>query len=230
MDRGIHLQCRDGSPKRGQADHRRAGGHDRDGGEVIAGFIIKQNRPPSQRMMGVALNHYDFYSLQGASIGHAREQVEQGVRKIGRLFVDQAYRRFRINFYNAQGSMVMYAVNQRRVLVKRMDIYAVDQDSPLGSICGWPGGLRLAMLDPAGQVILKGKRCGFGRFEGTDSQQCHFVTIQRKWRGVMDHMLSDDDEFSVRFHRGVGTVIQRTMVLVSAIFIDIHYFERSNVS
>ena len=194
------------------------------------GFIIKQNRPSSSRMMGVALNHYEFYSLQGTSIGYAREQAEQGVRSIGRLFVDQAYRRFRINFYNAQGLPVMYAVNQRRVFVKCIEIYAVERGAKLGSVRGWGGGLNLTMVDPAGQVILKGKRRGFGRFECTDNQQCHFVTIQRKWRGVIDHLLSDDDEFSVRFHRGVGTVIQRTMVLVAAVFIDIHYFEYANVS
>lgn len=194
------------------------------------GFMIKQNRPPSQRMMGVALNHYDFFSLQGAGIGHAREQAEQGVRTLGRLFVNQADRRFRINFYNSQGSMVMYAVNQRRLFVKSMDIYAVDHGSKLGSIRAWRSGLHLTMLDAAGQVILKGKRRSIGRFECVDHQQRDFVTIQRKWRGVIDHMLSDDDEFLVRFHRGAGTVIQRTMVLVAAIFIDVHYFERSNVS
>lgn len=188
--------------------------------------LIRQRKELAELLGFETRNKYSIEAA-GVEFGFAAEQGKGGLAFLSRMFLGH-WRRFEIHFFDNERQLVMRAVHPFRFLFQRLEVVAAD-GRPLGAVQQRFGILskRFDVEDVSGRVLMKVAsplwRPWTFAFE-RDGRQV--ARVEKKWAGLLKEALMDAESFRVLFCGAELDVAQRSLILASAIFIDLQYFEQ----
>lgn len=185
-------------------------------GEVLLGFEGR--------------NKYEIREPSGIVVGFAAEQSTGIVGAIARAFL-RHWRTFDIHIFDSMRSLVMRAHHPFRIFFQRLEIYD-SHNQFLGALQQrWAFFTkRFDVEDSQGQVVLE-MRSGlfkiwtFPFFRGEQE----IARIEKKWSGTLTEIFTDADRFRLVIP-GRATPNERRLLLASALFVDLQYFENNQGS
>lgn len=155
--------------------------------------------------------------------------AEQGKGLMGTIFrnVLGHWRTFELHFFDTQKQPIYIAKNPFRFLFQRMELYSAKGDF-IGALQR-----RFAFLhkkfdveDARGQVLMTVSsplwRLWTFRFEKDGQER---ALIEKKWGGLIKEAFTDADQMNLSFKQSSLGPQERLLLLASAVFIDLVWFE-----
>jgi uncharacterized protein YxjI len=140
------------------------------------------------------------------------------------------WRTFDIIGVDSLNQKVFRAYHPFRWLFQRFDIFGAG-DRAVGSLqqrFAWLN-KRFDLLNARGQVIMTMTSPIWRIWTFTVSKgDRKIAVIEKKWSGLMKEMFTDADNFRVMFIDVNLTTDEKLLLLTSAVFIDLSYFERKS--
>jgi uncharacterized protein YxjI len=188
---------------------------------------VVQRRELAELLIGAETrNKYELRDPSGEQIGFAAEQGKGFLALLARYFMGH-WRTFEIVVFDRLRQPLLRALHPFRFFFQRLEISDAS-GRPLGALQQrWAFFTkRFDVLDAQGQVVLE-MRSGlfkvwtFPFFRGEDE----VARIEKKWSGILTEAFTDADRFRVVLGERL-TPLERRLLLVSAIFVDLQYFEK----
>jgi uncharacterized protein YxjI len=178
-------------------------------------------------LIGIETRNKYSIEVNGAPFAFAAEQGKGGLAFIARMFLGH-WRQFEIHFFDNARQLVLRAVHPFRFFFQRLEVSAAD-GRPLGAIQQrWAFfSKKFDVSDATGRVVLTVSsplwRPWTFAFE-RDGQE--LARVEKKWSGMLREAFTDADRFRVLFQSHQLGLDERSLILASAIFIDLQYFEQ----
>lgn len=171
-------------------------------------------------------NKYQLADAQGNALGFAAEQGKGILAFFARYFLGH-WRPFDIHIFNAQRQPLFRAHHPFRFFFQRLEIFDA-AGKYLGALQQrWAFfAKRFDLHDAEGRLVME-MRSGFFKvwtfpfFRG----ETEVARVEKKWAGLLREAFTDGDKFRVVFTPGVQGS-ERALILASALFIDLQYFEK----
>jgi uncharacterized protein YxjI len=190
-------------------------------------LYVRQVREMAELFGFETRNKYAITTADRAPVAYAAEQ-QKGL--LGLLLRQLAghWRRFDVTFFGADRQPLFRATHPFRFFFQRLEVHtaegrfigALQQRFAVAS-------KRFDVEDATGRVVLE-MRSGLFRpwtfpfLKGGEEQ----AVIEKKWSGGFTELLTDKDNFRVRFLSPTLTANERLLVLAAAVFVDLVYFEK----
>lgn len=190
---------------------------------------IVQRKELGEVLLGLEQrNKYEVRDASGVVVGFAAEQGRGLLGALGRWFLGH-WRRFEILVFDATRTLVLRVEHPFRWFFQRCNVYDA-HGVLLGSVQQrWAFfEKRFDVLDSEGQLLME-MRSGITRlwtFPFLRGGQ-EVARIEKKWSGMLTELFTDADRFRLVIQPHVG-VAERRLLLASAFFVDLQYFERKN--
>ncbi|MEN9826860.1 MAG: hypothetical protein RI953_2605 [Pseudomonadota bacterium] len=172
-------------------------------------------------------NKYMISNVNGDMLGFAAEQGKGVWGFLGRTFLGH-WRKYEIVFYDNQRQPFMSAVHPFRWYFHEFEI--LNRNGQLvGRIVRRFALLskKFDVLDPNGNVVYEISspiwKIWTFPFMHKGRPVAH---VRKRWSGVLSEWLTDRDNFLVEFDAPTLSELARRMIVASAVFIDIMFFER----
>ncbi len=189
-------------------------------------LLIQQRRELAELLGFETRNRYAITTAGGEQVAYAAEQQKGFLGFLLRQLLGH-WRTFEIHFFAPDRSPLFKAVHPFRIFFQRLEVF--DGAGRLLGALQQRWGLFTKKFDvqgPDGRVLLE-MRSGFFRiwtfpfFRNGEE----VAVIEKKWSGALTELFLDKDKFRVRY---VGPLShdERTLILASALFVDLQYFER----
>lgn len=190
-------------------------------------LYVRQEREIAELFGFETRNKYAIFSADRSPIAYAAEQHKGFLGFLLRQILGH-WRRFEIVIFRNDRAPLLRAVHPFRIFFQRLEVY-----DAAGQVLGalqqrW--GLfskRFDVQRPDGTTLLE-MRSGFFKFwtfpffrDGTEQ-----AVIEKKWSGGLTEIFTDRDNFRVRFLNPSLSSSERLLILASAIFVDLQYFEK----
>lgn len=171
-------------------------------------------------------NKYQILDSKKELIGYAAEQ-QKGI--LGFLFRQYLghWRTFEVHFFNSSRQLVMVGYHPFRWFFKRIEIRD-ESGKYIGALQKRFAFFtkRFDVEDQSGVVVLEVAspiwRLWTFTFMGQGRMRAE---VRKKWSGILFEGFTDKDNFMVDFSDPLLSETERTLVLASAVFIDLLYFE-----
>jgi len=188
-------------------------------------LMVVQRRELAELIGFETRNKYAI-EADGSQVGFAAEQGKGALALLGRLFIGH-WRTFELHFFDEARQLVLRALHPFRFFFQRLEVSRAD-GRPLGAVQQRFAffSKRFDVLDASDQVLLTVSspiwRPWTFRFE---RQGRDVARVEKKWTGILTEAFTDADRFRVSFESSELTLDERALVLASAVFIDMQYFE-----
>lgn len=173
-------------------------------------------------------NKYEIKNEHDTVIGFAAEQGKGFGAALGRHFLGH-WRRFEIFIFDNTKQMVLRLEHPFNFLFQRIEVYDAS-GKHYGAIQQRFALLRKRFDVEASdgmRVLLKVVSPIFSPWTFTFYKNDQPVAVVKKrWSGFFKEMMTDADNFSVLFEAPSLTPEERGLILASAMFIDVNYFEK----
>ncbi len=192
-----------------------------------ATLVFKQRFEVAEFLGYETRNKYDIETDSGTAVGFAAEQQKGVGGFLMRQFFGH-WRSFSLHFYTANRLLALVANHPFRFFFQRLEVTFPD-GRPLGAIQQ-----RFSLLSKRFDVENFGKQVHFEvdsplwspwTFTFTKGGR-EVATVRKRWSGLFSEAMSDRDNFAIGFSDPSLSEIDRSLVLVAALFIDLQYFER----
>ena len=192
---------------------------------------VVQRRELAEMIFGAETrNKYELLDPSGEQIGFAAEQGKGFLALLARYFMGH-WRTFEIVVFDRLRQPILRAFHPFRFFFQRLEISDAS-GRPLGALQQrWAFfSKRFDVLDAHGELLLE-MRSGlfkvwtFPFFRGEEE----VARIEKKWSGLLTEAFTDADRFRVVLG-GRLTALERRLLLVAALFVDLQYFERKSNS
>lgn len=190
------------------------------------GLVMHQRHELAEIFGFETRNKYEIKSETGEVIGFAAEQHKGIFGFLLRQFLGH-WRRFDIFFFDETRQVVAKATHPFRLIFQRLELRNVTGDT-IGALQQRFSilGKRFDVQGPKGEVLFEMKspiwRIWTFKFFRRGQQ---VASVEKKWAGVLSEFITDKDNFHVSFGKDLD-VNQKLLVMASAVFIDLQYFER----
>lgn len=191
-------------------------------------IIVRQRKELAELIGFETRNKYEILDQHQNSLGFAAEQSKGFLGLLVRQFLGH-WRRFEIHIFDTNRNEILKVVHPFRWFFQRLEI-SNKQGQLLGSLQQ-----RFAILnkkfdleDSRGNVILT-VRSPFWKiwtFPFCDPRGHEVARVEKKWSGLLKEVFTDSDNFKISFTGPQLTEEQRNLILCSAFFIDLQYFEK----
>lgn len=207
--------------------------HQANGGKMLEqlnstkALFVRQSFELAEIFSFETRNKYRIRDEQGRDVAFAAEQQKSFFGFLMRQFLGH-WRSFDIHFFNLQRQEFMIAHHPFRWFFQRLDVYEAG-GRHLGAVERYFSLLskHFKIHDAQGRVLLEvyspiWKIWTFPfRRQGRE-----LARISKKWSGLGYEMFTDRDNFLVEYSDPALTQDERALVLASAIYIDLLFFER----
>jgi uncharacterized protein YxjI len=215
-------------------------------------FRIKRNLEDSQAMMGGKMvlllhkqlvvrqrheiaelfgyetrNKYEILDTEGGQIAFAAEQNKGIFNFLFRQYFGH-WRKFDVNFFTPQRELFLVAHHPFRFFFERIEVRDA-MGIYLGAIQKRWAFLskKFDLEDDQGRVFLEVSSPFWRLWTFTFKLQGKVkALVKKKWSGILFEAFTDKDTFLIEFMDPTLNEPSRRVVLASAIFIDLSYFER----
>ncbi len=175
-------------------------------------------------------NKYQIFSKDGSRLAHAAEE-KRGL--FGFLFTQMLghWRSFTIHFYDNNNTPFLLAHHPFRFFFQRLEIKTPDGNvigalQQRWSFTGKKFDVEDARANVTMQVYSPFWRLWSFPFYGVQTRSGQQLgLVAKKWSGIFTEMITDKDNFLVEFGPDMN-LHERYLLMASAIFIDLQYFER----
>lgn len=194
--------------------------------QASSAFVVRQRKELAELFGFESRNKYEISTQDGRAIAYAAEQQKGFLGFLLRQFLGH-WRRFEIHFFSPGRQPLMVARHPFRVFFQRLEV-ADPQGRPLGALQQRFSILskRFDVEDAVGNVVMTVRspiwKIWTFPFE-RDGQTV--AAVKKKWSGVLKEMITDADNFLVEASPQVPAA-HRALLLASAVFIDLQYFEK----
>jgi uncharacterized protein YxjI len=172
-------------------------------------------------------NKYRILDQNNALIGYAAEQGKGLWGLILRQFLGH-WRSCSFHVFTPERALVLTAKQPFRFFFQRLELNT-QQGEFLGAIQQRFSifSKKFDVEDSQGQVVLSVSSpfFRFWTFKFMQGSQ-EVARIEKKWTGLLAEAFTDKDRFRVLYKDTQMSEIKRLLVLVSAIFVDLRYFEQ----
>ncbi len=188
---------------------------------------IKQIKELAELFGFETRNKYSIQTKDGAVIGYA---AEQGKGLLGLLLrsVLGHWRKYEIQFFDPQKKPLFKAFHPFRWFFQALEIY--DQNNKLIGRLEQRWGILTKKFDvhDASGAVVATMRSGLFRIWSFPIKKngVDYALISKKWGGLLKEIFLDADSFILEFQNPQINEQQRQVLLASAIFIDLQYFEK----
>lgn len=194
-------------------------------------LIIRQRRELGELLGFETRNKYEVCDQGGQVVGFCAEQSQGFLGAIVRHFLGH-WRSFDLHFFNNQRQHVLTAKHPFRFFFQRLEVYS-DTNVGGGRMIGAVQqrfGIFKKKFDietPQGKVLLT-MESGFLQFWTFPiyKNSREVAVIRKKWSGLFKEAFMDADNFQIEFTQAGLSDEERSLILVSGLFVDLQYFER----
>lgn len=188
---------------------------------------VVQRRELAEVVLGAETrNKYELLTPSGEQVGFAAEQGKGFLAVLARLFMGH-WRSFEIVVFDHLRQPLLRAVHPFRFFFQRLEVFDAT-GRPLGALQQrWAFFTkRFDVLDAQGNTLCE-MRSGlfkvwtFPFFRG----ELEVGRIEKKWAGLLSEAFTDADRFRVVLGPALSPM-ERSLLLASALFIDLQYFEK----
>jgi uncharacterized protein YxjI len=171
-------------------------------------------------------NKYEILSENSQRIAYAAEQSKGLFGFLLRQFLGH-WRSFEIHVFSPERTLLIVAKHPFRFYFNQVDIFDAANHF-LGRIRRRFSLLskRFDVENERGSVILEVSsplwKIWTFPFRRHNEE---LATVRKKWSGLLNEAFTDKDRFQIEFHSHKLSNEERQLVLVSALFIDLIYFE-----
>ncbi len=209
---------------------------DRLGLENVSVILVRQRRELGELLGFETRNKYSIEREDGAILGYAAEQQKGILGFLLRQFIGH-WRRFHFTIFDSQRQSALHAEHPFRFLFQRMELFSAPQDQGgvrLGAIQQRFGVLRkkIDIEDARGEVLFRIESPIWRiwtfpvyRWSNEKADQ-ELARISKKWGGLLKEAFLDADTFRVEFLSASLRQEHRLLILASALFVDLQYFEK----
>jgi hypothetical protein len=190
-------------------------------------LYVRQSRELAELIGFETRNKYAITTSDKQPIAFAAEQNKGFFGFLARQFLGH-WRTFDIQFFNNLREPILRASHPFRWFFQRLEVFD-NNGRFLGALQQ-----RFALLTkrfdvegPDGRVLLEVKSGLFQLWTFPffkNGEQC--AVIEKKWSGILTEMFTDKDNFRVRYLSPTLSSDERVLVLASALFVDLQYFEK----
>ena len=190
-------------------------------------IFLRQKREIAELFGVETRNKYQILTMDGTPLGYVAEDGKGIGAFLGRSFLGH-WRTFTINIFDTNRELAYRALHPFRILFQRLEITKA-QGQRIGALEQRFGIVtkRFDLEDAHGNVIMKmsatlWKPWTFPIYKNGEE----VAVVLKKWSGTFSEIFSDRDNFVVEFKDKRLTTTERELILASAMFIDLNYFER----
>jgi len=172
-------------------------------------------------------NKYSIQDQNQIVIGYAAEQQKGLLGFLFRQWLGH-WRRFDIHFFNTQRELIMIAHHPFRFIFTRVELRD-DQHRSLGAIQKRFAffSKRFHVEDEAGQILLTVSSPIWKFWTFTFQRQDQKAAeVKKRWSGLLSEAFTDKDNFLVDFIDSQLSERDKKLILASAVYIDLEYFEK----
>jgi uncharacterized protein YxjI len=189
-------------------------------------LIIRQRKELAELIGFETRNKYEIRNQNGDVIGFCAEQHKGFLGLVMRQFFGH-WRSFELHFFNNERQQVFIVKHPFRFFFQRLEVFGGGRF--IGSVQQRFGIVKkkFDIENPQGRVILK-MQSGFLQFWTFPifKGSMEAAVIRKKWSGLLKEAFMDADNFQLEFGRVELDETEKSLILASAIFIDLQYFER----
>jgi uncharacterized protein YxjI len=190
-------------------------------------LYVRQIRELAELFGFETRNKYAITTPDRQEVAYAAEQQKGVLGFLLRQFLGH-WRRFELVFFGPDRQPLLRAVHPFRFLFQRLEIHGAD-GSFLGALQQRFAVFtkRFDVLGPTGELVFE-MRSGFLQFWTFPFYRGgrEVAVIEKKWSGALTELFTDKDNFRIRFLERAMAIDERLLVLASALFVDLQYFER----
>lgn len=190
-------------------------------------IFVRQKRELAELFGFETRNKYEITRRDKTLLAYAAEQSKGLMGLIGRQFLGH-WRSFDLLIFNPQRQVIYRAHHPFRFFFQRLELYDA-QGRHLGA-----AQKRFAFLykkfdiqGPQGQTVMEVSSAPWKLWTFPFTRNGRDVAIlKKKWAGLLNEAFTDKDSFHIDFSDPGLSNDDRLLTLVSAIFIDLMYFEK----
>ena len=189
-------------------------------------LVIRQRHEIAELIGFETRNKYDVTDAQGNLVAFAAEQQKGIFGFLMRHFLGH-WRTFEILFFTPSRQPIFRAKHPFRFFFQRLEIFNM-QNQLLGVVQQRFAILskKFTLLNPQGSEIFRVSSPFWKIWTFPFLRRGREVAVvKKKWSGAFTELLTDKDSFMVEFSDPSLTEEERTLILVSGLFVDIQYFE-----
>lgn len=188
---------------------------------------VRQRRELAELIGFETRNKYEIQTADGRPLGFAAEQGKGFLGLLTRGFLGH-WRRFEIHIFSDDRSRALVLRHPFRWFFQRLEVTNVAGEL-IGSVQQRFAILsrRFDLEDEHGKLRFQ-MRAGifsfwtFPIYRGS----LKVAIIEKKWSGLLKEAFTDGDHFEVHFKSDLLTEADRQVILGTALFVDLQYFER----
>lgn len=189
--------------------------------------FVRQKRELAELFGFETRNKYEIVDSRKNVLGFAAEQNKGLMGFLGRQFLGH-WRSFELTIFDAARNPAYKALHPFRFFFQRLELFTSDGRA-IGAVQQ-----RFAFLykkfdiqDPSGQLLFTmssapWKIWTFPFKRGNEE----VAVLRKKWSGMFSEVFMDKDNFQIAFAQPSLTQDERMLILTSAIFVDLQYFEK----
>lgn len=189
--------------------------------------LIIQQRKELAELFGVETrNKYEILDEQKNNLGFAAEQGKGLLALFARSFLGH-WRKFEIHIFDSERNLLLKAFHPFRWFFQRLEIKD-SNNQPIGYLQQRFAILtkHFDILDEHEQLIYSVKSPFYKIWTFPFYERDNEVArVEKKWSGLVKEIFMDADNFHVSFGNITDTK-HKQLILCSAFFIDLQYFER----
>jgi uncharacterized protein YxjI len=189
-------------------------------------IIICQRKELAEMFGFESRNKYEILNRQGTSFGFAAEDGKSFLGFLLRHWLGH-WRSFTIHLFDSYRQPILQAEHPFRILLQEMELKD-ERGKVLGRLKQ-----RFTLLqrvfdieDARGRVLMtvSSPVWKLWTFEvrGDTGQ---VATIEKKWSGFLEEAFTDADRFRIVVHNSRLGLLERKLLVMAAIFVDLQYFE-----
>lgn len=188
---------------------------------------IKQVRELAELLGFETKNQYVIIDQEEIEIGRAIEVSNHIGHFIMRQFLGH-FRRFEVLFFDAHSNKILKAIHPFRFFFHELEIY--DHNEKMIGVIKQRFSFFYKKFDIVGQhgrklFSVKSPWFKFWTFN-IERMNRKEASVIKKWAGLTDELFFDKDNFKINYFNPELDPREKNLILASAIFIDLIYFER----
>lgn len=192
----------------------------------VSELFVRQKRELWELVGFETRNKYAITHSNGEEVMFAAEQGGGIGAALLRHFVGH-WRSFTIRFFNPMRQEVMSAHHPFRWLFPRLEVSEMGR--AIGAIQSrWAlFSRRMDILDSAGNVLFEIKSPLLSPWTFPVYRHgLQVAVVEKKWSGLFNEAFTDKDNFKITLNDGTLNEAARSLILASALLIDLRYFEK----